>query len=66
MFTWDTAKEKCRTLGMELARIDNREEHDWAYSVFRKSTPWIGVNDKEREGRYVNADGCAQRYLKME
>ena len=47
---------------MNLARIDNHKEHIWVNNAFGLHKPWIGLNDRLREGHFVNSDGCPRPY----
>ena len=64
MATWSTAKIACRILGMDLARIDSRREHNWVHKTFGQHKPWIGLNDKRREAHFESSDGCSRPYKK--
>ena len=48
---------------MNLARIDNRREHNWVHGTFGRGKPWIGLNDIRRERVFRNADGCPRRFV---
>ena len=61
--TWNTAELACRIMGMNLARIDDRREYNYAFQIFGQSTPWIGLNDRHQEGHFVGSDGCVQGFL---
>ena len=50
-------------LGMRLARIDSSDEHKWIIGEFGQKKAWIGLNDMNKEGDYVNADGCRRRFV---
>ena len=61
--TWSTAELACRVVGMRLARIDSVEEFNWVQQTFRKSGAWIGLNDRQQEGQFVNSDGCPRPFI---
>ena len=63
MVTWATAETECLKLGMNLARIDDRKEHEWLHRIFGQYTPWLGLNDINKENDYVNSDGCPQKFV---
>ena len=60
--TWSEAESECRRVGMNLARIDSRREHDWVHQTFGKHRAWLGLNDRRREGHFVNSDGCPVKF----
>ena len=62
--TWYAAVHACRRMGMRLARIDSLEEHNWVFQTFGQGKPWIGLNDRRREGHFVNSDGCPKPFIK--
>ena len=49
-------------MGMELARIDSYKEYVWAFWIFGAYFPWIGVNDRDREGSFANVGGCPLQF----
>ena len=48
---------------MRLARIDSSKEHKWIIGEFGQKKAWIGLNDRNKEGNYVNVDGCRRRFV---
>uniref|UniRef100_A0A669BZR7 C-type lectin domain-containing protein n=1 Tax=Oreochromis niloticus TaxID=8128 RepID=A0A669BZR7_ORENI len=54
--SWDEGRSDCRDRGADLVVIDSSEEQDFLVSFTQKQT-WIGLNDKEEEGRWKWVDG---------
>ena len=47
---WTTARELCVRYNGRLAEIDNDREQQEVARLARYYSPWIGLNDREREG----------------
>ncbi|MCS6800221.1 MAG: C-type lectin domain-containing protein, partial [Myxococcota bacterium] len=69
--TWSDARTRCLGFGYDLVTIDDAMENDW---IVTRATPltfsgaagggwFIGLNDREMEGRFVWASGAAVHYL---
>ncbi|MDQ3031632.1 MAG: C-type lectin domain-containing protein [Myxococcota bacterium] len=43
--TWSEARARCTTMGMDLVRIDDAEEHAFVILVRASSSCWIGATD---------------------
>jgi hypothetical protein len=60
--SWTEAAEFCRRKGLSLARIDSREQSAALYALAkarRAERWWIGLSDRDVEGRFQWADGTA-------
>jgi hypothetical protein len=60
--TWQKARAFCKTMGVELARIDNRDQSKELYEAVQKINDdrwWIGANDLVTEDTFVWQDGSA-------
>ncbi|XP_039455664.1 CD209 antigen-like protein E isoform X1 [Oreochromis aureus] len=60
--SWDEGRSDCRDRGADLVVIDSSEEQDFLVSFIQKPT-WIGLNDKEEEGRWKWVDGTPLSFL---
>lgn len=62
--TWDMAKNRCETLGGNLASIKSQEENSFIFSKIKdiSGTVYIGASDAEREGSWVWTDGSVVSY----
>ena len=60
--TWDAAQATCRREGANLATITNAGENAHVARLRGRSTLWIGLNDKAREGTYRWASGNGTNY----
>ncbi|XP_070546835.1 C-type lectin lectoxin-Lio2-like [Ptychodera flava] len=65
-YTWSEAKTKCRVHGGKLATLNDAVEDAFVRDVVAeaKSLPWIGLNDKGREGIYRWDSGEKVEYYK--
>ena len=63
---WGKARQVCQDRGRELGRsfdlvvLEDREEADWVRRAAAEVAPqphWLGLTDREREGRFVWVDG---------
>jgi hypothetical protein len=65
--SWEQAEQFCAARGQVLARLDSREmakELHAAASAVRKTSWWVGLDDREREGAFHWQDGSrAKRSL---
>lgn len=58
--TWEESLEECRRRGGTLAVPRDETEQDWMARAVRDTSQtdwWIGANDRDLEGRFVDADG---------
>lgn len=62
--TWNNAKEKCKTVGAELVKIESAEENDFIKTTFLSSSSvyWIGLNDQVHENEWKWTDGTLLLY----
>ncbi|MBM4320713.1 MAG: hypothetical protein FJ125_12340, partial [Deltaproteobacteria bacterium] len=63
--SWEEARDHCRRQGSELAVIDDGGEQEWLRRLAREVRPqeyWIGLADREEEGRFTWVDGRAAGY----
>eukprot|EP00937_MAST-01D_sp_MAST-1D-sp2_P005276 g5276.t1 len=54
--TYNNAKAYCEGLGQELASIKNQAELNTVQALYNGNL-WIGINDKNMEGQWLNEDG---------
>jgi Ca2+-binding RTX toxin-like protein len=60
--TWQSAQDYARKLGGNLVTISNQAEQDWLQSTFGKTSSfWIGLNDKDEEGKFkwINSENTS-------
>eukprot|EP00117_Sycon_ciliatum_P007514 scpid20721/ scgid10588/ Macrophage mannose receptor 1; C-type lectin domain family 13 member D; C-type lectin domain family 13 member D-like; Macrophage mannose receptor 1-like protein 1 len=71
--TWTAAQKACARTGpgFALASIHDHYEQNKltamikaSYSRYRTTTYWFGLNDRTREGGYINSDGTATDYIR--
>ncbi len=63
--SWGLARTACQSAGYDLAWIDDAAEDTWLRGQVRSVSTgpwWIGLNDRETEGRWVWANGAAPTY----
>ena len=51
--TWNTAKQTCQNLGAKLFEPRNQADNDAIGARMNVAKYWIGITDRENEGRYV-------------
>jgi hypothetical protein len=64
--TWELAQAHCREMGAEMWVIDDRAEEVEVYRFamgVRESSYWIGLTDRDEEGRFVWWDGAEPVYM---
>ncbi|XP_017129303.1 accessory gland protein Acp29AB-like [Drosophila elegans] len=63
---WDLARSTCNSFGGILASIRDEEELNLIQAKLRRDTHyWIGINDRESEGKFVSlASGEPHTFLK--
>nr|XP_040020304.1 CD209 antigen-like protein C isoform X1 [Gasterosteus aculeatus aculeatus] len=54
--TWENSRKYCKERGADLVIITTQEELDFVSSIF--PVTWIGLSDKEMEGRWKWVDGA--------
>uniref|UniRef100_A0AAZ1Y284 C-type lectin domain-containing protein n=1 Tax=Oreochromis aureus TaxID=47969 RepID=A0AAZ1Y284_OREAU len=54
--SWDEGRKDCRDKGADLAVIESPEEQNYLITLTQNPT-WIGLNDKEEEGKWKWIDG---------
>lgn len=62
---WLEARKRCTSQMTDMVKIDNQSELDFIYNTFIKGKNiefWIGLNDKEQEGKYLWIDGTEASY----
>ncbi|XP_076033572.1 macrophage mannose receptor 1-like isoform X5 [Oratosquilla oratoria] len=60
--TWTTARLKCQESGGDLASITTWQEQDFIH-LKSSDDSWIGLNDREEEGKYSWSDGTKVNIL---
>lgn len=63
--TWDEARSYCQRLGMDLAILEDLDENAWLFEqaeAVERREYWIGLSDREEEGRFVWWDGRAAEF----
>jgi hypothetical protein len=59
--SWPTARDNCRSIGMELTRVDDVAESQWlrdnAYDTAPRQGIWLGGSDQAVEGEWRWTDG---------
>ncbi|XP_059195710.1 CD209 antigen-like protein E [Centropristis striata] len=53
--TWALSRKDCQERGADLAIVTTREELDFVSKTY--AVTWIGLSDKDREGKWVWVDG---------
>ncbi|XP_039890785.1 CD209 antigen-like protein C isoform X3 [Simochromis diagramma] len=54
--SWDEGRKDCRNKGADLVVIESPEEQNYLITLTQNPT-WIGLNDKEEEGKWKWIDG---------
>ena len=68
--TWQEARQFCQTQGLDLAVFENSAEHKavvdqiMRYMYIPNQQWWIGVNDRAKEGSWVNLCNARPKYLR--
>ncbi len=58
--SWSDANAEAEALGGKLVEINSQEENDFVNQIFGdEGTIWLGFNDVENEGEFVDSDGNA-------
>lgn len=57
---WVAAEDRCQAAGASLVKLASKEESDFVMTtVASRSSPWIGYNDRAKEGAFVWTDGTS-------
>eukprot|EP00729_Bicosta_minor_P021761 gene21761-11094_t len=57
---WVAAEDRCQAAGASLVKLASKEESDFVMTtVASRSSPWIGCNDRAKEGVFVWTDGTS-------
>jgi Ca2+-binding RTX toxin-like protein/methionine-rich copper-binding protein CopC len=62
LLSWEQAEAEAIAHGGHLVTINDAEENQWLSSAFGQLSTWIGLNDIQKEGDWVWADGSAITY----
>ena len=62
LLSWEQAEAEAIAHGGHLVTINDAEENQWLSSTFWQQSTWIGLNDIQKEGEWVWADGSAVTY----
>ncbi|XP_028250257.1 CD209 antigen-like protein E [Parambassis ranga] len=64
--SWDEGREDCRGRGADLVVINSPEEQEFL-STFTTEQSWIGLTDRDEEGKWKWVDGTplTQRYWRQ-
>uniref|UniRef100_I3K683 C-type lectin domain-containing protein n=1 Tax=Oreochromis niloticus TaxID=8128 RepID=I3K683_ORENI len=54
--SWDEGRDDCRSKGADLVVIESLEDKV-QHNYYIKERAWIGLNDKEEEGKWKWVDG---------
>ena len=64
---WDNARKSCEDVGGNLIKIETKEENTFLLNTFLQIPSsevfieaWIGLSDKDKEGKFVWTDGTPQ------
>ena len=55
--TWHLAEKRCREMGGHLVCVNSPQEEKFVMELCGKTLAWMGANDEETEGTWVNVDG---------
>ncbi|XP_043921890.1 CD209 antigen-like protein B isoform X2 [Protopterus annectens] len=55
--SWDESRKACKEMDADLVVINSREEKNVVASLTKSEMFWIGLTDREREGRFKWVDG---------
>ena len=55
---WASARARCTSVGMDLARVEDTAENDQLRVLLAGKAGWIGGNDSATEGQWVWADNA--------
>jgi C-type mannose receptor len=66
--TWQQAKSKCESMGMNLATVNNETENNWLKTTANSITTatsgwWIGLNDLDNEGTFEWESGLSSSFV---
>lgn len=63
-FSYDDAKSRCRADGAYLATPRSYDENKFLIWTFEDTNLWIGLDDINKEGRWVSVDGHKVSYFR--
>jgi hypothetical protein len=62
--SWDAATIACQYSNSWLVTVTSLQEHNFLLERYGVASKWIGLNDKDKEGRYVWSNSEAVTYTK--
>ncbi len=60
--TWKSARQKCRTLGGQLACVPDAPTQAFLAEFAKTLELWLGATDEKVEGQWVWIDGTEMKY----
>ncbi len=57
--SWESAREICQSMGLDLATVRDSAENDFLRTVPAALNGWLGLDDNDQEGSWVWVDGAS-------